>query len=163
MGLLRIRCHKWRVCCEGEKEEEQLCANYSRKELHHVGNTTNLLVHMQYNHAHEYSELQAGTTRPIRLRQKLERNNDQSWKHYSSMNPYSVVHSDGKKLTDAVCYCIAKDCLPLDSTGDPGFRFMLQTFDTCVFSTAGHIVNVKRASLLPENDSMLVFLAENLD
>ena len=32
-----------------------------------------------------------------------------------------------------------------------------------VFSTAGHIINVKRASLLPENVSMLVFLAENLD
>lgn len=27
----------------------------------------------------------------------------------------------------------------------------------CVFSTAGHIVNVKRASLLPENVNMLVF------
>ena len=32
-----------------------------------------------------------------------------------------------------------------------------------VFSTAGHIVNSKRASLLPENVDMLVFLARNLD
>lgn len=32
-----------------------------------------------------------------------------------------------------------------------------------VFSTAGHIVNAKRASLLPDHVSMLVFLAANLD
>ena len=30
------------------------------------------------------------------------------------------------------------------------------------FSTAGHIVNEKRSCLLPENVSMLVFLASNL-
>ena len=33
----------------------------------------------------------------------------------------------------------------------------------CVFSTAGHIVNEKRACLLPTNFNMLVFLAENID
>ncbi len=32
-----------------------------------------------------------------------------------------------------------------------------------VFSTAGHVVNDKRAFLLPKNVNMLVFLAENLD
>ena len=31
------------------------------------------------------------------------------------------------------------------------------------FSTSGHIVNAKRACLLPENVDMLVFLAHNLD
>ena len=31
------------------------------------------------------------------------------------------------------------------------------------FSTAGHVVNEKRACLLPTNVNMLVFLAENLD
>ena len=34
-----------------------------------------------------------------------------------------------KTLTDAVCYCIVKDALPLDSINDPGFRFMLRAFE----------------------------------
>ena len=32
-----------------------------------------------------------------------------------------------------------------------------------VFSTAGHIIHAKRASLLPENVNMLVFLSQNLN
>ena len=33
----------------------------------------------------------------------------------------------------------------------------------CAFSVAGHVVNEKRSSLLPENVNILVFLSANLE
>ena len=49
---------------------------------------------------------------------------------------------------------IARTYLCIPATSVPSER---------AFSTAGHIVNSKRACLLPENVDMLVFLAHNLD
>ena len=48
---------------------------------------------------------------------------------------------------------IARRYLIIPATSVPSER---------VFSTAGHIANQKQACLLPENVTMLVFLAENL-
>ena len=49
---------------------------------------------------------------------------------------------------------VAKKYLAIPATSVPAER---------AFSTAGNIVNQKRACLLPENVNLLVFLAENLD
>ena len=49
---------------------------------------------------------------------------------------------------------LARKYLCIQSTSVPSQR---------VFSTAGHIVNAKRASLLPENVNMLIFLSQNLN
>ena len=49
---------------------------------------------------------------------------------------------------------LAKKYLAIPATSVPAER---------VFSTAGNIVNQKRACLLPENVNLLVFLAENLE
>ena len=32
-------------------------------------------------------------------------------------------------MTESVCYCIAKDMLPLSCVNDPGFKHMLKTFE----------------------------------
>ena len=48
---------------------------------------------------------------------------------------------------------VVKKYLPIPATLVPSER---------AFSSAGHIVNAKRASLLPNSVNMLVFLAENL-
>ena len=45
---------------EKRKRSKVIC-RLCRKQLHYVGNTTNLLVHMQYHHVHEYSKLPKGT------------------------------------------------------------------------------------------------------
>ena len=49
---------------------------------------------------------------------------------------------------------LARKYLCIPSTSVPSER---------VFSIAGHIVNAKRASLIPDNVNMLVFLSQNLN
>ena len=49
---------------------------------------------------------------------------------------------------------LAREFLCIPATSVPSER---------VFSVAGHVVNEKRACLLPENANMLVFLGANLE
>ena len=40
-----------------KRKRSEVFGKLCRKQLHYVGNTTNLLVHMQYHHASEYSKI----------------------------------------------------------------------------------------------------------
>lgn len=64
-----------------------------------------------------------------------------------------ILFSGGTKTHHAIPV-LAKKCLAIPATSVPAER---------TFSTAGNIVNQKRACLLPENANLLVFLAENLE
>ena len=85
---------------------------------------TNLLVHMQYHHMHEYSKLPKGT-QPKTIA-KTGETQQSIVETLHKLEPLPHGSQRWKTLTDAVCYCIVKDALPLDSINDPGFRFMLR-------------------------------------
>ena len=81
-----------------------------------------------------------------RLQQKLEMQRS-ILETLHKLEPFLRGSQQWKTLTDAVCYCIAKDALSLDSVNDPGFRFtcMLRTFeprymlpDTCRKTLSTH-------------------------
>ena len=81
---------------------------------------------MQYHHAHEYSKLPKGTQPKA-----TAKTGEMQWSILETLHklePLPRGSQRWKTLMDAVCYCIAKDALPLDSVNDPGFRFMLRAF-----------------------------------
>ena len=45
-----------------------------------------------------------------------------------AQKPIDKHNSRWKKLTDAICYFIAKDMMPFDTVNDPGFKHMVKTF-----------------------------------
>lgn len=117
------------VVKEKRKRTEVVC-KLCRKQLHYVGNTTNLLVHLQYNHAREYSEVQKLPAKQASKAMAIQGETQRSIvEALQQRDPLTRNSPRWKRLTDAVCYCIAKDSLPLDTIGDPGFRFMMQAFE----------------------------------
>ena len=114
------------VVKDKRKRREVFC-KLCRKQLHYVGNTTNLMVHMQYHHAPEYAKLPKGSQ--LKSTAKQGETQRSIVKAFQTCEPLPCGSQRWKRLTDAVCSCVAKDSLPLDSVNDPGFRFMLKTFE----------------------------------
>jgi hypothetical protein len=86
-----------------------------------------MLVHLQYNHRQEYNEVKAtdsGVSGVTKVSQQPT-----ITKVFEQLTPISKDSSQWQMLTKSVCYCIAKDMLPLSSVNDPGFKHMLKTFE----------------------------------
>ena len=64
------------------------------KQLHYVGNMTNLLVHMQYHHAHEYSKLPKGTQPKATAKTGETQRSILETLH--KLEPFHMVHNDGR-------------------------------------------------------------------
>ena len=96
------------------------------------GNTTNVIVHLQYCHAAEYSELVI----PIKsiaagFKSSALCNSGQSSieDSFKRMTPLSRSSSRWKALTNAVCYFVANYQHPVATVNDPGFIHMLKIFE----------------------------------
>ena len=48
---------------------------------------------------------------------------------FEAQKPIAKINPRWKKLTDAICYFLAKDMMPFDTVNDPGFRHMVKTFE----------------------------------
>ena len=48
---------------------------------------------------------------------------------FEAQQPLSSGHPRWKKLTESVCYFIAKHMLPFDTVNSPGFQRLVNTFE----------------------------------
>ena len=48
---------------------------------------------------------------------------------FEAQKPLTRDNPKWKKLTNAICYFLAKDMMPFDTVNDPGFRYMIKTFE----------------------------------
>lgn len=101
-----------------KKRKEVICKT-CKKEFAYTGSTTNLISHLRNNHTKEY------TTMMLKSRKGLtelpSKASDPSQKQlkdsFVAHSPLPHGTARWKKLTEAVCYYIAKDMLPLDTVG----------------------------------------------
>lgn len=95
------------------------------------GNTSNLFSHLENNHETEYANVSAGrssnkkkNSRPRDPRQHT------ITEAVASRQMYSRSSKRWQQLTDSVTNCLAKDMMPIYSVEKPGFKKMLETFDS---------------------------------
>ena len=95
------------------------------KRIQYQGSTTNMLVHLQYNHRQEYSKVKSkgSQAKVAEQRQPLI---TESIQH---LQPFSQHSAKWKSLTKSVCQYIAKDMMPFSTVNNEGFRNMLHTFE----------------------------------
>ena len=110
-----------------KKKRQTVYCKLCNHGLSYNGNTTNMLVHLQYKHKEKYTAVTSKATLDTGVP-------SQSVQHsmtavFQQLSPISRSSSRWKALTDSVCFCIAKDMLPYDTVTDLGFRHMLHTFE----------------------------------
>ena len=111
-----------------KKKRQHVYCKVCRKQLSYVGNTTNLTVHLKNHHRDEYDECQMAEKGPsiIEATQSKQKSIEDA---FQGATPLPHSSPRWKKLTDSVCYFIAKDGQPLDTVNDKGFRHMLTSFE----------------------------------
>ena len=93
-----------------------------------MGNTTNLTSHLKNHHSDEYRECQ--TAENVTSAVEATQSKQQSIKvAFQGMTPLPHSSQHWKKLTDSVCYFIAKDAQPLNTVNDKGFCHLLTSFE----------------------------------
>ena len=112
---------------EKKKRKEVFC-KLCHKQMNYLGNTTNMCMHLKYHHPQEHGELLKAFDA---LPKAPAKEKDQRTITESLLQCEPLSHSSQcwKKLTDAVCYFIAKDTQPFDTVTDHGFRHMLRVFE----------------------------------
>ena len=112
------------------KRKEVICKT-CRKEFAYTGSTTNLISHLRNNHTKEYTTMMQQSSEGLKeplstASEPLQRQLKDSFAAHSPL-PHSTTR--WKKLTEAVCYYIAKDMLPLDTVSSEGFLQMVNEFE----------------------------------
>ena len=126
-----------RVGTDGKPFEDgsAVCRICQRQVLAKYGNTSNLLSHLKNNHSMVYKEAidamnakDNSTGRRVRstvppvgqptLQETIARSQQ-----------YDRKEKKWKELTVSITYCIAKDCLSINTVEGAGFKKMIATFD----------------------------------
>lgn len=99
--------------------------------LSYKGNTTNMFVHLQYNHAPEYNELVSSSSKSTECSKpkKIPKGQLSIKESFGKLQPLSRSCPRWKSLTNAVCQFLAQDLVPIDTVNDAGFRRMLNVFE----------------------------------
>ena len=105
----------------------KLCARV----LKYAGNTTNLRFHLENTHRTQFQALQQAKKDDMRrktvpTRQAVQQSIPAA---FQSLIPLPRSSPRWNRLTEAVCYFIAKDMQPMDTVNDVGFRKMIHEFE----------------------------------
>ena len=115
------------------KRNEVFC-KLCPKKMNYQGNTTNMMVHLQYNHRSEYLKAKEKTKTkrmqpPRTTTSSCSDRQPSITEAFHQMEPLSQSSKRWKQLNNSVCQCIAKDMLPVSIVNNCGFRNMLHTFE----------------------------------
>ncbi len=112
-GVFLFSCRGGKFIEPDEKKRSSVHCKMCKQELSYKGNTTNMLVHLQYmyNHQREYNDLKAIDSGVTGHKQASQ--HPTITKAFEQLAPIPKDSLQWRTLTESVCYCIAKDMLPL--------------------------------------------------
>ena len=115
------------------KRNEVICSR-CKKRFKYNGNTSNMRSHLNAIHPSDFAAMEkeenSRRSRPSStVRSKRTPVQNQLPALFEARQPLSSGHPRWKKLTESVCYFIAKDMLPFDTVNSPGFQRLVNTFE----------------------------------
>ena len=112
-----------------KKRTEVQCKVCPRR-INCQGNTTNMMVHLQYNHRTEFLKVKAKASTATQARSASQQKNKQPSINnlFELLQPIPQSSKRWKALTNSVCQYIAKDMMPFSTVTNVGFQKMLYTF-----------------------------------
>lgn len=96
------------------------------------GNTSNLFSHLEKKYPTEYAAIKSGIRASTEASSSRPSDNRQRTivEAVAANQKYSRSSKRWQQLTNSVTHCLAKDMMPIYSIEKPGFKKMLQTFDS---------------------------------
>ena len=117
-----------------KKKRSEVFCKLCPKKMNYQGNTTNMMVHLQYYHRSEYVKVKEKSkvkrTQPSRTTNLTTSDRQPSiTEAFHQMEPLPKTSKRWKQLNNSVCLCIAKDMLSISITSNCCFRSMLHAFE----------------------------------
>ena len=106
------------------------CRICRRRAMAKQGNTSNLLSHLRNYHSKLYLEVKAAMAKGSKPPPPTGMAQPTLAETVENSQKYERKGKKWKDLTEAVTYSICKDSLPIYSVEKPGFKRLLQTFDS---------------------------------
>ena len=112
---------------KNKKKLQHVYCKVCKKQPSYVGITANLTSHLKNHYSNEYHKCQTAEngTSAVEATQSKQQSIKDAFQGMTLL-PHSSQR--WKKLTDSVCYFIAKDAQPLNTVYDKGFRHLLTSF-----------------------------------
>ena len=112
-----------------KKKRQTVHCVLCKQSLSYKGNTTNLIVHLQYNHKVEYANISSKIATNSRMSEPSTPGQRSIAEAFENLTPLPRNSKRWQTLTASVCYFIGKDMQAYDCVNDPGFRNMLKSFE----------------------------------
>ena len=128
-----------------KRKRNEVTCRVCSKRFKYCGNTSNMRLHLNTVHPNDFATME---------KEESEADSSSSKRKAASKSQHSEAMDTGllgtqqklpamfeaqkpltrdnpkwKKLTNAICYFLAKDMKPFDTVNDPGFRYMIKTFE----------------------------------
>ena len=110
-----------------KKKRSEVFCKLCPKKMNYQGNTTNMMVHLQYYHRSEYVKVKE-KSKVSRTTSLTTSDRQPSIEAFHQWNLFQKLLRDGNSLIIQYL-CIAKDMLPISITSNCGFRNMLHAFE----------------------------------
>lgn len=112
-----------------KKRKQVLCKILGcTKDVKYSGNTSNMIFHIRQYHPSVLPRLSNVSSSSSSKRDQGSKQLSIS-EAFEGHIPLPKTSARWKKLTESVCYFLAKDMNPIDTVNDPGFRKMIREFE----------------------------------
>ena len=119
-----------------KRKRNEVTCKVCKKKFKYSGNTSNMRLHLQSSHPTDFALMQTtedhGTSSRKRSSEMEGKSQMQQLRLpglFAGQFPFQKSNPRWRKLTESVCYFLAKDMLPFDTVNDPGFRHMINVFE----------------------------------
>ena len=115
-----------------EKDKKKRTTVYCKlclKRMNYQGSTTNMMVHLQYDHHTKFLKVRTKGSPAAQARNASQKKQPCITESFELLQPIPQSSKKWKMLTNSVCQYIAKDMMPFSTVNNIGFQKMLNTFE----------------------------------
>ena len=102
-----------------KKKRQTVHCVLCKQSLSYKGNTTNLIIHLQYNHKDEYDSVSSKIATSSHTSEPSKPGQPSIMEPFENLTPLPRHSKRWQTLTASVCYFIGKDMQPYDCVTDP--------------------------------------------
>jgi len=128
----------------GEGQDKRKCNEVTccvcSKQFKYCGNTSNMQLHLSTAHPSDFASMEKEACLNLSKKGASKSSHSEAMDTgvqqqlpamSEAQKPLTKNNPRWKKLMDSICHFLAKDMMPFDTVSNPGFRYLVKTFEPC--------------------------------